>query len=427
MKSNKFILSLLSVCVAMSALNLSACDETESSSSPSSPTSSSSSSSSSSSNPAEEAVSTTVNETEWNTALSPTAFTNFTATGRETETTAETTTTSSFVAEFATDKLKTTYTEDAFSYTVYTAIENRSVYMYMDMLGNGTYTKSDMGIDASVFPSTAYLSPANELFNFINLYSSFSYNEETLSYTATSIQIDPTLSYANVVLKFEDGVLVSYSATCKVIETDETITTTTTKLTLSKYGTTRVTLPAIENEPSVKGDGIITASEWASAFSASALENVKMSYTMTFSDSTDTMHIYFDDSSIVKINAKFSGYDDENIPYTIITDQYWIENSNQVYVSGIIGDEVIGWTTVSNDRNNYKTAQDCRESLYTFANLYQAFTFNGYEATCDLGNMIITVRFNEQEQLVYYNDGDMISISLSQYGQIHNQLPIEAQ
>lgn len=412
----------------MSAVSLSACDETESSSPPSSPTTSASSSSNSSSSPAEEAVSTTVNETEWNTALSPTAFVNFTAKGTDTERTEEYgNITTSFVSQFATNKLKITYTQGISDSVVYTAIENGNIYTYMDMLGNGNYMKIPTGESISSLPSVVYLSCAEELCPLANLYASFSYNAENRTYTASNIEISPTFFYENVKLKFEEGVLVSYSATTKQTEDGET-KTFATEFTLSKYGTTSVTLPVIESEPSVKGDGIIAASEWASAFSASALENVKMSYTMTFSDSTDTMHIYFDDSSIVKINAKFSGYDDENIPYTIITDQYWIENSNQVYVSGIIGGEVIGWTTVSNDRNNHKTAQDCRESLYTFASFYQMFTFNGYEGTFDLGDgERFTVRFNEQEQLIYYSDGDMISISLSQYGQIHNQLPIEAQ
>lgn len=425
MKAKIFILSLLSVCTAICTVSLSACDETESSSSSPS-ASSSSSSSSSSSEETEEAVSTTVSIAEWSSALSPTAFSNFTATGTTTETTTESTTTSSFVASFAADKLKTTYTEDGFSYTVYTAIESSSVYMYMDFLGNGTYTKSDMGIDASLFPSAAYLSPAAEIFHFASLYSSFSYEKTTGAYTALRIDVDPTTYFENVVLKFENGVLVSYSASCTTTEIDGTVTEASS-ITFSGYGTTSVTLPVIESEPSVKGDGIITASEWASAFSAGALANVKMSYTLTFDGGVaDTMHIYFDDSNVVKINAKFSGYDDDNIPYTILTDQYWIENYEYVYVSGIIGDEVIGWTPVPAN-NQYEAAQNCRKSLYTFTNFYQAFTFDGYEGTFDSGDgTMITVRFNEQEQLIYFSDGDTMTISLSNYGTIDNELPVGA-
>ena len=313
------------------------------------------------------------------------------------------------------------------------AIEGNKVYMYMDMLGSGNYTKQDMGVDASLFPSATYISPAADLFSFANLYSSFTYNEETLTYTAASIVIDPTLTYENVSLKFADGTLVSYSATCKQIEIDETVTTTATKLTFSNYGTTSVTLPVIESAPSVKGDGIITASEWVAAFSTSAFENVVMTNTLLFTEeggatTTDTMTIYFDNSDIVKIHAKFSGVL-EGEPYTITTDQYWT-NYNRVYVSGIFGGEVIGWITLKdNESSSYEAAQNCRDSLTMFGNelFYSLFVFDGYEATAVLGDgTIMTVRFNEQEQLVYYGSDDT-TISLSGYDTVNNQLPIEAQ
>ena len=418
MKSNKFILSLLSVCVAMSAVSLSACDETESSSSPSSPTSSSSSSSSS--NPAEEAVSTTVNETEWNTALSANAFVNYTASGMVNEQS----------TEFGTDEYtvllkvagNVAFTENTgnFSQALYYTVENETLYYYTNE--SGTYKKSAI-LDPSLNTIFDCASVSSYQSYYAERYSSFTYDETEKTYTATDLVVDEYTNIDKIVLGFTNGKLTYIQESETYSYGGTSVMSSVTELTISAYGTTTVALPQAAQNADCKGDGVITENEWRTALSESSFTNVKM---IINGDSNYTCWL---DENIIKIVMALTSTDpDTGVPITINTTQYYVRNNDTItsYISTDESDYVVSPSNL----NAWNVFYSNFFEFGALKDMYAMFSFNGYTATWTVeGISSFEVRFDEQERLTFYAQtlsGDTtsyVSKTYSSYGQVSLTLP----
>ena len=278
--------------------------------------------------------------------------------------------------------------------TAYIENDNGVLYLYMNM--SGTYTKTPASSLGLSYTSILEFFPV-PVTQLANEFSAFEY-------------VDGKYVSANRTVVIQDGKLVSY------ISADGTFT-------FSNYGTTSVTLPVVNASPDVKGDGIISANEFAAALSASSFTNVKMTSRLLSEDSSETTTIWYDGSNILKIHGRFNGVLDGE-PYSIITTQYYVNENGSVKAYVCVPKYSNDYVIVDSSINAWNTFMENLSTCSKYVNFYPYFTFNGLTATLSVGANALTLTFNENEQLISYSDTDGDTfISYSDYGNVSYSLP----
>ncbi len=341
-----------------------------------------------------------MSESEWQAAFSAESFTNCTI---HSTTATQDVVTETFTLKRDGAKLYQRF-EGELQYEMYYSLENETVYAYMDYAGGGKFTKVDIStLYPDYTPTLEELAITGQLVSaFVSFYNDFIYDAEIDEYTMES-------EGEAVVLKFENNKLVYYQNTS--LDGVNTVT-------ISNYGTTAITLPTVESTADAVGDGIITANEFAAALSPNAFKNVTLSSTMSF-ENTYYMSVSFDESENIKV---------EGLIGTTSTMQWWTTTGAYVY------DETTQqWVEFWEDAAPWKTADNLRQTLQNFSDLYSLFVFDGYTATYTSTNpetqavTVIMFTFNEQEQLTGYygNIGDSSTVywTFSNYGTVQNVLP----
>ena len=370
-----------------------------------------------------------VSETEWKQAFSPKLFVNVTSNISETQTDGTNTAQFTSVSKIDGTKIFGESTEDGSTTVMYISKEGEKTYMYTDAY-TGTFTK----VDVSSWMNFEDFSPTNETTHLVNLYSSFTYNEQTKSYSADRIQPDPednSIVLEDMVIKFEDGKILSYQYTTTTInEGGETITSFT-KVTFSNYGTTTVTLPTIEEIPDVAGDGKISQAEWEKALSLDAFKDVML--TITMESSIYKMVLKYDDNKPNNRYVYLKDYfvDDDGVTQTMETTQYYVKNGDAyvAYVSVDGGDYI----QMPIEKEVWEDFSFSRQvTLHGFEEYYiddyNIFNIDGLTATLETENFYIQLVFNNQEQLISYRsidrtDGSHLYMQFSSYGTTSITLP----
>lgn len=420
MKSKKFILQLCALCMALSiSIGFTSCDfssllnrnsttptESEATNTQTSePTSENSENDNSSDSSKNDNTNETtdvhqVTEEEWNAAFSPNAFTNFTASVTESSTeNGESYTMSHTIKVDGFKAYMNVIASDTFTpYQFYLSQEGAVLYMYMDMMGTGSFNKSPMP-DNSLFDMLDF-----ESNTFLNLYSSFVYNAKNKTYTADRIQpdaADETYVLTDISIKFTNGNLVACNFTS--ISTEEGITSTTVEnIVFSNFGTTVVDLPAVEEIPDVAGDGLISKNEWEKALSPEAFKNVTLK---TVDENGDTILIKYDNKNpnVIYTETTFNGVDEDGIPYSSHTKQYHQKTENGIF-SYIYMDnqwykiesELAAWNTFNAFRVYGFDGSADPNAYYD----YHIFTFNGLTAIVQNEDFSLTITFNQKEQII---------------------------
>ena len=331
-------------------------------------------SSSSENNEPEEGMS----ETEWRALFTKANFANVTVTDSE--------------SQVLFDGTKCSMIADAM--TMYLEEDNGALYVYMNM--SGSYTKSPASSLGMPYTSISDVLPIS-VTDIANKYAEFTY-------------VDGKYVSSSCTLTIENGKLVS------CVNTEGTFT-------FSNYGTTSVTLPVVSATPDVKGDGIISANEFAAALSASSFTNVKMTSRLLSEDLSETTTIWYDGSNILKIHGRFNGVLDGE-PFSIITTQYYVNNNDSVKAYVCIPKYSNDYVIVDSNINVWNTFMENLTSCSRYVDFYPYFTFNGLIATFNVGTNALTLTFNENEQLVSYSDTDGDTfISYSDYGTVSYSLP----
>ncbi len=343
-----------------------------------------------------------MSESEWQAALSKETLTNCTMSGETATGDGEIIDT--LICKVDGNKMHTTLTEGGVSMETYYESVDDILYMYTDVYGTGNFTKTNLN---EIFPDSAptfeEISPA--MFTILApLYSEFTFDADTESYSLDDEEL------GNLLLKFDNGKLSYFRATDQEeVGEPPVLTTLTTTYVLNAYGTTTVTLPTVETPTDVVGDGVITATEFAAALDSSAFENVKISYTIPASDDSAeiTTTVWFDGTTNVKVFGDFGDF---------TLTEWWTAAGAFVY------DATASQWVASEYPVGYDVADNLRTSFSAFSSLYSTLLFDGYTATLAIDETNLTFRFNEQEQLVYYNDGSM-EWTFSAYGEVTNVLP----
>ena len=217
-------------------------------------------------------------------------------------------------------------------------------------------------------------------------FGDYTYDEDTDSYVAESIEYMSSAVLNNVSLKFVDGKLVSFSYT---MEADGASVPYTISFT---YGDAEVTLPTIEESVSTT----VTEQEWANAFLFEGSE-----YVINAVNGDITQNTEFDGSTV-----KVSGIGGDGNPF----EQYFTIEGGNYYFYSVEGSAVRKSDASEDLYNSVKTG--AMDNMFVYSNFEYDEDSESYKSIEDISMAAgpsTTLVYSDVE--IKFEDGKIISVS----------------